>query len=117
MISHLSFDDLVSEALSQEFTGWDFSWLKGRWKSGPLPWNYRQSVQDTLRQAGSLLDMGTGGGEFLASLAPLPALTCATEGYAPNVPVARARLEPLGVQVAAMEDSESNSFAIRCQYV
>ncbi|MFC7106178.1 hypothetical protein ACFQQB_40660 [Nonomuraea rubra] len=31
---------------------------------------------------------------------PLPPRTAATEGYAPNLPIARARLEPLGVEVA-----------------
>jgi SAM-dependent methyltransferase len=44
----------------------------------------------------------TGGGEFLAGLlkdAALPQLTCATEGYPPNLPVAKARLEPLCVRV------------------
>jgi SAM-dependent methyltransferase len=44
-------------------------------------------------------DMGTGGGEFLAALAPLPDQTFATEGYDPNVKVAQDRLEPLGVKV------------------
>jgi len=34
--------------------------------------------------------MGTGGGEFLASLAPLPMHTSATEAYPPNVEIARA---------------------------
>ena len=29
----------------------------------------------------------------------MPPFTCATEGYAPNVPIARQRLEPLGVKV------------------
>ncbi len=47
----------------------------------------------------SLLDLDTGGGEFLSSLSPLPRRTFATEAYPPNVPIARARLEPLGVRV------------------
>ena len=51
-----------------------------------------------------MLDMGTGGGEYLASLQPLPPETAATEGYPPNIPVARERLEPLGVQVHAVGD-------------
>lgn len=46
-----------------------------------------------------MLDMDTGGGEFLASLVPLPPETYATESYPPNIPVARQRLEPLGVKV------------------
>ncbi|NJM07652.1 class I SAM-dependent methyltransferase [Candidatus Gracilibacteria bacterium] len=46
-------------------------------------------------------------GEFLSSLAPLPADTWATESYRPNVPLAEARLAPLGVRVIAFdEDSQ-----------
>nr|WP_255604243.1 class I SAM-dependent methyltransferase [Oscillochloris sp. ZM17-4] len=48
--------------------------------------------------------MGTGGGEFLSRLAPLPPETWATEGYPPNLPVAQARLSPLGVRVVAVDD-------------
>jgi SAM-dependent methyltransferase len=46
-----------------------------------------------------MLDMGTGGGEFLSRLQPLPLATCATEGYVPNVSIARQRLEPIGVEI------------------
>jgi len=58
----------------------------------PLSWNYRNEVKFRIYGISSLLDMGTGGGEFLSSLSPLPANTCATEGYEPNIPVARNRL-------------------------
>ncbi|MFG1704421.1 class I SAM-dependent methyltransferase [Nonomuraea sp. M3C6] len=56
-------------------------------------------VRERLPGVATLLDLGTGGGELLSSLAPLPPRTAATEGHPPNVPVARARLEPLGVEV------------------
>lgn len=46
-----------------------------------------------------MLDLGTGGGEFLASLAPLPDRCFATEGFRPNLPIAHRRLSPLGVTV------------------
>jgi SAM-dependent methyltransferase len=101
-----SFDDLVQQALEQELHGWDFSWLNRRTEEEPLPWDYRAIVRERLRGISSLLDVGTGGGEFLAALAPLPPRTCATEGYPPNVPVARARLEPLGVLVADVSAGE-----------
>ena len=52
-----------------------------------------------LRRVNAMLDMGTGGGEFLSSLGPLPGDTCASEGYPPNLPLARARLGPMGVEV------------------
>ena len=41
--------------------------------------------------------------ERLAELAPLPTEAFATEAYGPNVPIARARLEPLGVTVVPVE--------------
>jgi len=63
------FDYLVSEA-SKKFEGWDFSYLEstGRVQEFPLSWNYRNEVTIRLLEASSLLDMGTGGGEFLSSL-------------------------------------------------
>jgi SAM-dependent methyltransferase len=93
------FEDLISEAEAWELKGWDFSSLAGRWVESPPPWDYRARVLARLRQSTSMLDMGTGGGEFLSSLQPLPSRTCATEGYPPNVPIARERLRPLGIEV------------------
>jgi SAM-dependent methyltransferase len=62
-------------------------------------WNYHQLVLEKIKTANSLLDLDTGGGEFLLSLQPLPQHTYATEAYPPNVPIAKARLEPHGVHV------------------
>jgi SAM-dependent methyltransferase len=95
-----TFDELVEEGRAQSLVGWDFTWLNARTREEPLPWDYRAAVLERLLGAGALLDVGTGGGEFLAGLAPLAPVTWATEGYRPNVSVARARLEPLGVRVA-----------------
>ena len=53
--------------------------------------------------ATSMLDMGTGGGEFLSSLAPFELEVSATESYPPNIPIAKERLEPLGVKVYGLE--------------
>lgn len=91
-------DWLLAEA-AVPFQGWDFSYLTGRMLEDAPPWDYRAIVTAALPAATALLDLGTGGGEFLASLAPLPPQTWATEGYPPNVPVAQARLAPLGVTV------------------
>ncbi|CAG8685472.1 9222_t:CDS:2, partial [Acaulospora colombiana] len=71
-----------------------------------LPWDYERTVKSLLPQCSSLLDMGTGEGEFLASLGPLPEDTCATEGWAPNIDIARKRLKPLGVTVTAITDND-----------
>ena len=94
-----SLDQFIREAEQASFSGWDFSCLRGRWQEDEPSWDYAGLVQQSLSHVTALLDLGTGGGEFLAGLAPLPALTCATEGYPPNLPLARRRLEPLGVQV------------------
>jgi hypothetical protein len=93
------FERLVGEALEAPFAGWDWSHLHGRLIQSELPWDYAATVGAMMRGVCSMLDMGTGGGEFLTTLAPFPEHTCATEGYAPNLPIARQRLEPLGIEV------------------
>ena len=104
------FQQQLADALQQEFSGWDFSYLDQRWIESKPSWNYAQNVLAKSKSVASLLDMGTGGGEFLSSLAPLPTYTCATEGYAPNVPIAKARLEPLGVRVFETESDDMLPF-------
>jgi len=98
---------------NQPFAGWDFSYLtKRRVMLGTRnAWNYTQSVGAAISHARSLLDMDTGGGEFLASLPQRPPQTYATEGYGPNVPVARRRLAPLGVEVVEAHDVTRLPFA------
>jgi SAM-dependent methyltransferase len=104
------FDRLLAEASEAHFSGWDFSWLADRWIDSPLPWDYEARVRALLKGVESLLDLGTGGGEFLASLAPLPADIWATENYPPNVPIARARLEPLSVRLVTRVPDEALPF-------
>lgn len=102
-----SFETLVKEALAQEFSGWDFSWMRRRYFESEPYWDYRELVMDRIKNISSMLDMGTGGGEFLASLPGLPLVTYATEGYPPNIPIATRRLQPLGVKVVAVEDENN----------
>ncbi|MGD9099078.1 MAG: methyltransferase domain-containing protein [Anaerolineae bacterium] len=84
----------------QPFTGWDFSYLDGRMFEEQPPWSYMSLAAARMRQALSLLDMGTGGGERLLELQEhWPGKVVATEDYAPNVKLATERLAPLGVQV------------------
>jgi SAM-dependent methyltransferase len=96
------FEKLIAEAEALPVSGWDASPVGGRWMTGAPPWDYRKIVRARLKAASSLLDLGTGGGELLSSFAPLPHPTYATEGYPPNLPIARRRLEPLGVRVIAI---------------
>jgi SAM-dependent methyltransferase len=89
------------ETLAQTPTGWDFSTLPGFHEEEP-PWRWRTAVEALAPKSDRVLDLGTGGGEVLSSLLDLlPEGTVATEGWAPNLPVARARLEPLGIEVHA----------------
>lgn len=105
------FHFMVSEA-EAPFSGWNFSYIEDtrRVQSEPLPWSFTSEVLMKVRHADSLLDMGTGGGEYLSALRPLPNETCATEAYAPNVGVARSRLEPLGVKVCEIDSDENLPF-------
>lgn len=102
------FDKLIADAESQQFAGWDFSSVKARMVETPLPWDYLVEVLGRLNGVSSLLDLGTGGGEVLSQLAPLPARTFATEEYAPNAPIAARRLHPLGAQVVRYEGPMEN---------
>ena len=94
-----SFEELIAEAESWRMEGWNFAPFGDRWVEHLPPWDYRERIASRLPGANSLLDLGTGGGEFLSSLSPLPERTIATEGYASNVPVARDRLRQLKVDV------------------
>ena len=90
--------------------GWDFSHLEGRVQEGPLPWDYGALVREHLRPEHQLLDMGTGGGEFLLSLGHPPAQAAVTEGYAPNLALCRERLTPLGIRVEAVDEDDRLPF-------
>ncbi|HWD28909.1 MAG TPA: class I SAM-dependent methyltransferase [Rhizomicrobium sp.] len=81
------------------FAGWDFSYLRGRMVETEPSWSYPALARAAIARAHDILDVATGGGEMLASLAPFPGRATAVEGYAPNLPVARRRLAPLGVAV------------------
>lgn len=110
------FDYLISE-YNHPFSGWDMSYLNERRVHGASYkhlWDYTATVLVAMKQAHSMLDMGTGGGERLASFAaqqPLPEQTYATEAYAPNIAVARQRLAPLGVTVYKVHDDNHLPFA------
>ena len=84
----------------QPFAGWDFSHLDGRMLEEQAPWSYSSRAAALMRQAGSVIDLGTGGGERLLKLrADWPRRVVATEEYPPNIRLSTARLAPLGVRV------------------
>ncbi|HEY7295147.1 MAG TPA: class I SAM-dependent methyltransferase [Dehalococcoidia bacterium] len=84
------------------FSGWDLSVARPRLLEAGPPWSYHALARRYATGTNAALDMGTGGGEVLATLRPaLPARTVATEEWPPNVPVAARRLRPLDVSVVA----------------
>jgi hypothetical protein len=106
------FDHLVGEASGVPITGWEFAWLDGRAVGSEPSWSYPGLARPLVRQADTLLDLDTGGGELLVELAPLPAHTVAVEGWAPNVPVARDRLAPFGVSVVTELPGGENEYDV-----
>ena len=66
----------------------------------PAPWDYDERALSLVSGARVVVDMGTGGGERFSRLCDgYRGTAVATEGWPPNVPVAAARLAPMGVQV------------------
>lgn len=100
----------------QCFSGWNFSYLNGRWEEEPLPWSYKSMINAYLKPSYKLLDMGTGGGEFLLTLGHPYKHTSVTETWPPNVKLCRERLTPLGIHVHQVDDAclpfEHNTFDI-----
>lgn len=87
------------------FKGWDFSHLDKRWDYQQLPWDYKLIVLNYIKPSDRLLDMGTGGGEFLLTLNHPHDLTSITEAYPPNVEFCKQNLSPLGIDVRQVFDN------------
>lgn len=78
--------------------GWDFSHLDGRYEEeADFPWDYKACIEKHLTRHKTLLDIDTGGGEFLLSLNHTCPKTAATENYPPNVALCDERLSMLGI--------------------
>ncbi len=85
--------------------GWDFSHIHGRYEEGQdIPWDYEAIVRKYLSYSSRLLDIDTGGGEFLLSLNHPYKNTSATEGYPPNVELCKTVLSPLGIDFHEVKD-------------
>ena len=84
--------------------GWDFSHIEGRYmEEGDLPWDYREEILRYLKPEMRILDIDTGGGEFLRSLNHPHENTAATENYPPNVALCQETLLPLGIDFRAAD--------------
>lgn len=109
----MNFEQLRTDWKSEEqnaFQGWDFSRLDGRWEDEKLPWDYKRIILNYMKPSDKLLDMGTGGGEFLLSLHHPHELTSVTEAYPPNVELCKRTLSPLGVDVRQIYDDSEIPF-------
>ncbi|MEG1255323.1 class I SAM-dependent methyltransferase [Clostridium sp.] len=99
------------------FKGWDFSYLDNRWEDEKLPWEYEDILKKYINCDYKLLDMGTGGGEFLLSLNHPHEKTSVTESWEPNAKLCKEKLSPLGICVCQVYDDnqlqfDDNSFDI-----
>lgn len=98
------------EEKSARIQGWDFSHIKDRYRNSELPWDYEHILRSYLKDEYSLLDIDTGGGEFLLSLNHPADKTSATEGYLPNVELCKKILLPLGVDFKQADDYKNLPF-------
>lgn len=98
------FIEYLKKEEKQAFKGWDFSYIDSRWEHEKLPWNYKEIVLSNLKDSDELLDMGTGGGEFLLTLNHPYNKTTVTEGYKPNFDLCCETLIPLGIKVYQVFD-------------
>ncbi|MFJ7973545.1 class I SAM-dependent methyltransferase [Psychrobacillus sp. NPDC096389] len=92
------------------FKGWDFTHLDGRWEEEKIPWDYKEGVMNYLKPEAKLLDMGTGGGEFLLTLGHPYENTSVTEAWEPNVKLCKETLEPLGICVKQVFEDDKLPF-------
>lgn len=91
--------------------GWDFSHIRGRYQEeDDLPWNFKDIIQSYMKDTDELLDMETGGGEFLLSFAHDPAHTAAIEGYEPNIRICEERLLPRGINFKVADGGDPLPF-------
>lgn len=114
--------DLIKFLKSEEeiayIHGWDFSHIDGRYSEcTDFPWDYQKAIKNHLTPEKMLLDIDTGGGEFLLSLKHPYENTAATENYPPNVELCKKKLTPLGIDFRKADGNgelpfDNNSFDI-----
>ncbi|MHA7985167.1 class I SAM-dependent methyltransferase [Rathayibacter sp. CAU 1779] len=111
----LDFDTLIAEGEAVPTEGWDFSWFDGRATEERPSWGYARVASARASRVASVLDVQTGGGEVFAEILrgadPTPGVVAATEGWSPNVPLARAALAPFAGTVTASEEDAALPFA------
>lgn len=95
--------------------GWDFSHINDRYcEEDCLPWDYLTIIQQYLKDDMHILDLDTGGGEFLLSLNHPYELISATENYPPNIAYCKDKLLPLGIDFKACDAKGKLPFEDNC---
>ena len=101
----------LQEEEAAHIHGWDFSHIQGRYEEEQdLPWDYREIIMHYLQPEMKLLDIDTGGGEFLLSLGHPCDHLAATENYQPNVALCNGKLLPVGIDFRKADGSGSFPF-------
>lgn len=104
-------NSLKKEESIAHIHGWDFSHIAGRYtEETDLPWDYQRIIFYYLKPEMKLLDIDTGGGEFLLSLHHPYENTSAAEAYPPNVQLCRETLLPLGIDFRAGDGKDALPF-------
>lgn len=108
-------NDLIARWKAEEsiapIHGWDFSHIDGRYtEEENLPWDYREMILRYLEPEMRILDIDTGGGEFLLSLNHPYENMAATEGYPPNVELCKQVLLPLGIDFRTGDGTKALPF-------
>ena len=85
---------------AERFSGWRLDEIAPK-RLGPAPsWSYTDRASQLLVDAGSVLDLGTGGGEVFEDLCTsYRGRAVATEPWDVNAPIAARRLRPHGIHV------------------
>ena len=108
-------DNWIAEEKIAHIKGWDFSHINDRYSEEySLPWELKETINKYLKDNMDLLDMETGGGEFLLSLSHPFAKTSAIEGYKPNVSYCKERLIPLGINFKEADGEDRLPFENEC---
>lgn len=102
----MKYQDYILQTTGAQIS-WDFLHLidSGRLEEDDLHWSYVKTVREYFRDSRTLLDMGTGGGEFLSSLAPLPETVYAVESNKSDLETAKRILAPMGVNVVHLPEN------------
>lgn len=108
-------DKLIQQWRKDElapFQGWNFFYLKGRYREEKPSWNYKTITKKLIKKSNSVLDMATGGGEVFSEILSVfkPKKAIAIEGYKPNVSVAKKSLKKYDVRVIYVNEIKKLPF-------